>query len=99
MPSGKPAPVMAPVAPVSRSAISVMASSPSQGPTMASPPSSISSRSLAAACGTSILKYDTLPISRAMRARNGALSVVPLTGASWIMMGMSMASETVAKNS
>ncbi|MCY1250935.1 hypothetical protein D9M72_646320 [compost metagenome] len=99
MPSGKPAPVIAPVAPASRSAISVIASSPSQGPTMASPPSSISSRSLAAACGTSILKYETLASSRAMRARKGAESVVPLTGASWIMMGMSMAAETVAKKS
>ena len=56
MPSGKPPPVIDPVAPASRSAISVIASSPSHGPTIASPPSAISSRSLAAARGTSILK-------------------------------------------
>ncbi len=29
-----------------------------------------------------------------MRARNGADSTVPLAGASWIMMGMSIASDT-----
>jgi hypothetical protein len=34
-----------------------------------------------------------------MRARKAADSVVPLTGASWIMMGMSMAADSVAKNS
>ena len=45
-----------PVAPASRSAISVMLSSPSNGPTMASPPAAISARSLAAVPGTSILK-------------------------------------------
>ena len=60
-----------PVAPASRSAISVIASSPSNGPSMASPPASISARSLAAACGVSILKSFTCSISRAMRARKG----------------------------
>jgi len=48
--------VMVPVAPASRSAISVIASSPSKGPTTASPPASISARSLFAVPGTSILK-------------------------------------------
>ena len=38
-------------------------------------------------------------ISRAMRARNGADRDVPATGASWIMIGIEIASETVAKNS
>ena len=46
----------APVAPASRSAMRVIASSPSQGPSMASPPSAIRVRSLPAAIGTSILK-------------------------------------------
>ena len=34
-----------------------------------------------------------------MRARNGADSGVPPTGASWIMIGMSIASESARKNS
>ena len=49
-------PVIAPVAPASRSGSSVIASSPSHGPSMASPPRWISSRSLAAAPAVSILK-------------------------------------------
>jgi len=96
MPSGKPPPVIEPVAPASRSGISVMASSPSHGPSMASPPRRISSRSFDAAPGVSILKYATCSISFAMRARNGADSTVPLAGASWIMMGMSTASDSRA---
>ncbi|MNT30995.1 hypothetical protein D3C72_1668150 [compost metagenome] len=71
-----------------------MASSPSQGPSTAPPPSAIRSRSLVAAPAVSILKYDTCSISRAMRASSAADIGVPATGASWIMMGMSTASET-----
>jgi hypothetical protein len=59
----------------------------------------INSRSFAAACGVSILKYATCSISRAIRASSAANSVVPLTGASWIMIGMSIASDTWPKNS
>lgn len=51
-----------------------------------------------AAPAVSILKYDTCAISRAMRASSAAGSGVPATGASWIMMGMSMASDTCWKN-
>src|SRR6185295_16819417 len=93
MPSAKPPPVIAPVAPASRSGSSVMPSSPSHGPSIASAPSRISSRSLLAAPAVSILKYDTCSISRAMRASSGALSTVPLTGASWIMIGIDSASD------
>jgi hypothetical protein len=63
---------------------------------MAEPPSAISSRSLDAAPAVSILKYFTCSISRAMRARKAAPSGVPLTGASWIMIGMSIASDSRA---
>ena len=86
-----------PVAPASRSAISVIASSPSKGPSMASPPAAISARSLAAACGVSILKSRTCSISRAMRARKGTESVTPEIGASCTMIGMPPASPTRAK--
>ena len=37
--------------------------------------------------------------SRAMRARKAADSGVPATGASWIMIGIEIASDTVRKNS
>ena len=47
---------MVPVAPASRSAIRVMDSSPSKGPSMAAPPAAIRARSLAAAWAVSILK-------------------------------------------
>ena len=44
---------------------------------MASPPASISARSLAAVPGISILKYATSGTSRASRTRNGTDSVTP----------------------
>ncbi|MNY25561.1 hypothetical protein D3C86_1593530 [compost metagenome] len=74
-----------------------MASSPSHGPSMAAPPSAIRSRSFEAAPAVSILKYDTCSISRAIFASSAADSGVPATGASWIMMGISTASDTCWK--
>ncbi len=69
------------------------------GPRPQRQPCAISSRSLLAAPAVSILKYATCSISRAMRARKAADSGVPATGASWIMIGMPIASDTRAKNS
>ena len=80
--------VIDPVAPASRSASRVIASSPSIGASMASPPSAISARSLAAACGHSILNSFTISISRAMRTSSGTGSSTPDMGASWTMIGM-----------
>ena len=86
-----------PVAPASRSAISVIDSSPSNGPSMASPPAAIRARSLAAAIGVSTLSQRTVGSSFAMKARNGTDSVTPLRGASCTMIGMSTAAATALK--
>ena len=61
---------------------------------MAAPPTRISSRILLAACGISSLKYFTFAMLCAMRASSATDSGVPATGASWIMMGMSIASDS-----
>jgi len=79
--------------------MSVIDSSPSNGPAMASPAASSRARSFAAVPGTSILKYRTRPSSRASRARSETDSVTPLSGASWTMIGTDTASATRAKNS
>ncbi len=60
---------------------------------MAAPPTRINSRILLAACGISSLKYLTFSMLFAMRASSDTDSGVPATGASWIMIGIEIASD------
>jgi hypothetical protein len=59
----------------------------------------MTSRSLAAVPGISTLTYCTAGSSRASSASWAADSRVLLSGASWIMIGMSMAAATVRNQS